>query len=242
MPTIDLNADLGEGGQHDAELMAWITSCNIACGGHAGDLATMQAAVEAALSKNVAIGAHPGYADQQNFGRIPLDLTTNEVRDLIHVQVGSLLEIHPEIHHVKPHGALYNSANKDPMLAAAIVGAIIELLPGTMLYAPAQGELAKAASEQGLKHLSEGFIDRRYLRDGGLAPRGEKGAIIKHANEAAAQALSIALDGLVITRGHRRIPLHAQTLCVHGDSPSAIHLLRRTRHVLESNGFEVKAF
>ena len=241
MRAIDLNADLGEGGSQDAELMALASSVNIACGGHAGDKETMDASVEEALEAGVAIGAHPGYEDREGFGRLPMDLEPAAVADLVSQQVGRLTEIAAGIHHVKPHGALYNQANRDPELAAAVVEGVKRIVPDCEFYVPPGGALAAAAEAAGLAVRAEGFVDRRYQENGTLVPRGEPGAVIEDVDEAIAQALQIACKERVRTVTGTWIPLPAKTLCVHGDSPRAVELLGAVRQALEAAGFTIRA-
>jgi UPF0271 protein len=241
MHTIDLNADLGEGGSQDAALMALASSVNIACGGHAGDGESIRRAVELALETQVAIGAHPGYEDAGNFGRKPLQLSCEEIRSLTLRQLGRILDIHPNLHHVKPHGALYNESNRNEAMAVALVAAIAEISPDTILYCPPHGELSKAAALSGIAVCGEGFIDRRYLDDGSLCPRSEKMALIEDPGEAMSQALKIALRQTVTTLSGAAIPLKAGTLCVHGDSPNALITLKLSRSLLEDTGIRISA-
>jgi UPF0271 protein len=241
MQTIDLNADLGEGGEQDEALMALASSVNIACGGHAGNEESIRRAVGLAIQAQVAIGAHPGYEDPANFGRKPMRLSTGEIRRLTLRQLERILRIHPQLHHVKPHGALYNQANQDEHMAAAFVAAIAELQPGAILYCPAHGELINAAAGIKLATCVEGFIDRRYQNDGNLCPRTDERALIEGIDEAVSQALKIAIQQTVSTLSGGTIPLEAKTLCVHGDSPDAVELLRLTRSSLEGAGIEIKA-
>lgn len=241
MQTIDLNADLGEGGKQDEALMSLASSVNIACGGHAGDESSIRRAVELAIQAQAAIGAHPGYEDRANFGRKPMHLTTGEIRDLTLRQLERILEIHPQLHHVKPHGALYNQSNHDDKMAAALVAAIAELLPDTLLYCPPNGALASAAAAINLATCPEGFIDRRYQNDGNLCPRTNERALIENIGEAVSQALKIASQQNVTTLSGITIPLNARTLCVHGDSPDAVELLRLVRTSLEGTGIQIIA-
>ncbi|MEP2774561.1 MAG: 5-oxoprolinase subunit PxpA [Luteolibacter sp.] len=241
MPTIDLNADLGEGGSQDAALMPLTSSVNIACGGHAGDEESIRRSVELAIQAQVAIGAHPGYEDPENFGRKPVHLSTGEIRNLILRQLERMLRIHPQLHHVKPHGALYNQSNQDNSMAAALVAAIAEVQPNTILYCPPHGALAIAAAEIKLATCAEGFIDRRYQNDGNLCPRTHERALIEDIDEAVSQALKIAIQQTVTTLNGATIPLNARTLCVHGDSPDAVELLRLSRSSLEQAGIQITA-
>lgn len=241
MQTIDLNADLGEGGEQDAALMALASSVNIACGGHAGDEESIRRAVELAIHAQVAIGAHPGYEDTANFGRKPMSLSTGDIRSLVLRQLERMLRLHPKLHHVKPHGALYNQSNRDEAMAAALVAAIAEAQPHTILYCPPHGALTKAASQVKLATCAEGFIDRRYQEDGNLCPRADERALIENLDEAVSQALSIAIQQTVTTLKGSTLPMEAKTLCLHGDNPGALDLLRLTRSSLEEAGIVIMA-
>lgn len=232
MRSIDLNADLGEGGTEDEALLGVVTSANIACGGHAGDQATMRRSIDLALARGVAIGAHPGYEDPEHFGRRAMTLPLNQVTDLVRRQVENLANLASEagarLHHVKPHGALYNQAARDPLLAAAVVEGITSVSPELTLYALPESALAEAGRAAGLKVCAEGFADRRYRDDGSLMPRGEPGAVIKEVDAAVAQALEIASTGKV------------DTLCVHGDGVTAVAILRALRTKLEGAGLAIR--
>ncbi|MEO5714161.1 MAG: 5-oxoprolinase subunit PxpA [Luteolibacter sp.] len=222
MRSIDLNADLGEGGGEDAVLLTLVTSCNIACGGHAGSDEIMRRSVDLALASGVAIGAHPGYEDRGNFGRLEMDLPLDVVTDLVARQVKKLAGFAGgRLHHVKPHGALYNRADRSPELAAAVVAGVKRISPELILYAPPAGKLAAAGNAAGLTVMAEGFADRRYRPDGTLVPRAEPGAVITDIDEAVAQALGLARSGLI------------ETLCVHGDGAHAVEMLRAIRKALD---------
>ncbi len=218
MRRIDLNADLGEGGSNDAALLNLVTSVNIACGGHAGSDEIMRRTVDLAIASGVLIGAHPGYEDRENFGRHEMDLPFDEVTDLVARQVGKLAEIAGDrLHHVKPHGALYNQAHRNPGLATAVVEGVRIISPDLMLYAPPAGALAAAGRAAGLVVHAEGFADRRYRADGTLVPRSEPGAVITDVGEAVQQALDLIRAGLI------------ETICVHGDGGHAVEILRALR-------------
>jgi 5-oxoprolinase (ATP-hydrolysing) subunit A len=231
MRFIDLNADLGEGGNQDPELLALVSSANIACGGHAGDEATMRRSIELALASGVAIGAHPSYEDREHFGRLAMTLPLEEVTGQVRRQLERLAALADEagtrLNHVKPHGALYNQASRDPLLAAAVVAGITGVFPELILYALPQSKLAEAGHAAGLTVRMEGFADRRYRDDGSLMPRGEPGAVIKDVETAVAQALEIACGGRV------------GTLCVHGDGTTAVAILQALRPKLETAGLTV---
>lgn len=244
MHFIDLNVDLGEGGNEDAALIALASSANIACGGHAGDEMTMRAAIQAALEAGVAVGAHPGYEDRENFGRRALDLPLEEVTEMVARQVRRLMEIAAplgaEIHHVKPHGALYLQADRDAALAGAVVAGVKKWRPGCAFYVPPGGELARAGKCGGLQVVPEGFVDRRYGENGDLLPRAEPGAVIEDQSAAIAQAASIAWHQRVVSASGTVIPLPAATLCVHGDGSHAVATLRAVRNALESTGIVIR--
>ena len=228
MQTIDLNADLGEGSTQDPALLKLVSSANIACGGHAGDEQTMRRTIQASLTAGVAIGAHPGYEDREHFGRRAMTIPLNQVTDLVYRQVQKLADLAHEagavLHHVKPHGALYNQADRDDLLAAAVVTGITSISKNLILYAPPNGQLAAAGRAEGLTVCGEGFADRRYLSNGSLMPRAEPGALITLVDEAVDQAMKIISIGGI------------ETLCVHGDGATAIAILQSLRTALQSTG------
>ncbi len=228
MRQIDLNADLGEGGSEDAVLMELITSANIACGGHAGDEETMRRTIALAMAADVAVGAHPGYEDKEHFGRRAMAFPLSQVTELVARQVEKFAALAAEagapLHHVKPHGALYNQADRDADFAAAVVAGITRVTKDAMLYALPGSRLAEAGLVAGLPVCLEGFADRRYVASGSLMPRNEPGAFISDVNEAVAQGLAHARSGKV------------GTLCVHGDGPTAVKILRQLRAGLEEAG------
>jgi 5-oxoprolinase (ATP-hydrolysing) subunit A len=232
MRTIDLNADLGEGGTEDQAILDLVSSANIACGGHAGDEEIMRRTIQWALASGVAIGAHPGYEDQKNFGRLAVVMPDEEVTNLVRKQVGKLASIAQEagaqLHHVKLHGALYNQANRDPSLAAAAVKGMAEISINLILYALPEGILAAAGRAAGLTVCGEGFADRRYRDDGSLMPRTEPGALISNVEDAVAQAMKIISNGKI------------ETLCVHGDGPRAVEILRAVRAALGEKELTVR--
>ena len=237
---IDLNCDLGEGAGHDAELMPFITSANIACGAHAGDAATMRTTVALALKHGVAIGAHPGFADRPNFGRRELATTPDEVRALITAQTAALRALGP-VRHVKVHGALYNLAAREPSLADAVADAVRAIDPALILFALAGSELVRAGRERGLKVASEVFADRTYQRDGSLTPRSQPNALIADENAAVAQVLRMITDGVVRAVDGTDVPIIADTICVHGDGSHAVAFARRLKGELCQAGIELKA-
>lgn len=230
MRSIDLNADVGESfgawtmGQ-DEGVLGCVSSANIACGFHAGDPVTMQRTVRAALARGVAIGAHPSFPDLQGFGRREMQISAQEILDIVLYQIGALAAFAhaagSRLNHVKPHGALYNMAARDQVLADAIAGAVRAFDPTLLLVGLASSELPRAGLRAGLSVAHEAFADRRYRRDGSLVPRGEAGAVIEGRDAALAQAVSIARDGCVIADDGSTLSLSADTLCVHGDRADA---------------------
>jgi len=226
---IDLNCDLGEGAGQDTQLMALITTANVACGFHAGSPQIAMETIRDAAQLGVNVGAHPGYPDREHFGRRELNMTKSQIIDDCVYQIGAIAGLAratgTKLSHVKAHGALYNQACRDPSYARGIVAAAkvfdlpIMAMPGT--------ELARLAGDG---YIVEGFADRRYLPDGCLVPRTQANAMIEDADEAAQQAIRLVRDQGV------------QTLCVHGDNPHAVEFVRALRIALTSHGFTIRAF
>ncbi len=246
MKTIDLNADLGEGVGQDAALLPLVTSANIACGAHAGDADTMRATVELAQRHGVAIGAHPGFADRANFGRMERPAGPAEVAALVVAQVARLQEIAEAagaaVSHVKLHGALYNQVSRDRELSEAAVAAIRSMGKRLILYALAGSELEKAARQApDFAVVPEVFADRTYQSDGTLTPRSRPEALIHSPEAAVAQVRRIVREGRVRATDGTDVPLRAGTICVHGDGPAAVALARRLRAALEADGIELAA-
>jgi UPF0271 protein len=243
MKRVDLNCDLGEGSASDAELMPLITSANIACGAHAGSLETMIETVELASRHRVMIGAHPGYFDLQNFGRIERAITPAEASRLVLMQIEQLYEVAgSRLRHVKLHGALYNQVSRDALLAEAVVSDLARLWPDLIVYALAGSQFARAASARGLRVAEEVFADRTYQRDGSLTPRGTPGALITAEDAMVEQVLSIVLRGLVRTAAGSEMRIVGETVCLHGDAPHAVAFAERLRKELAAAGVTVKAF
>lgn len=242
VPRIDLNCDLGEGAGHDAELMPLITSANIACGAHAGDTATMRATAELAARHGVAVGAHPGYADRANFGRVELALSPAEVTATVSAQIRALQAVSPvPLRHVKPHGALYNVAAREPAVAAAIVAAVRAVDPGLVVFALAGSELVRAARAGGLRVAEEVFADRTYQSDGTLTPRTQAGALIADEAAAVAQVRQMIAAGVVRATDGTDMPITADTVCLHGDGAHAVAFARGLRAALAAAGVTVAA-
>lgn len=250
MTRIDLNCDLGESfgawrmGEDDA-LLALVSSANIACGFHAGDPQIMQRTVANALAHGVAIGAHVSLPDLQGFGRREMQVSATEVYAMTLYQLGALHAFAraagARLAHVKPHGALYNMAARDPYLADAVAGAVHAFNPQLCLVGLAGSALVAAGRSRGLTVAAEAFADRSYLADGSLQPRGESGAVIDDIEDALAQALTLAREGTVSTTAGGSIELHADTLCLHGDGAHAVSLARRLRAALEAAGMHIAA-
>src|SRR6266478_4727206 len=247
MNHIDLNCDMGEMPEHISDgtqeaLMRSITSVNIACGGHAGDAQTMAATIEQALRHKLAIGAHPGYPDRTNFGRIELNLSSDEVADSIYEQVRALAAVaaryHASLTHVKPHGALYNQAVHDSQLARAIASGVARWSHQVVLVGLAGSPMLDVFRQAGFPIAAEAFADRRYEPDGTLRSRKHSDALIHDPTEAAQQALSI-VHGKVVARDGSEVPLHADTRCIHSDTPGAPQIAAQVAKALGEVGFNV---
>ncbi len=248
---MDLNADLGESFGHwtlgdDARLVAHITSANVACGFHAGDFRVMESTVALCRRAGVAVGAQPGYPDLLGFGRRPLPFEPDEVESLVRYQLGALegfCRAHGvEMQHVKPHGALYNQAAADPLLAAAIARATARFSRDLALFGLASSEpMASAAADAHLRFVPEAFADRRYLADGSLQSRSEPGSVLTDAEVAAAQAVAIATGIGVEAVDGSRVTLQAESICCHGDTPGAVEIAATVRRALEAAGVSVTA-
>ena len=245
MTSIDLNADLGEGDPFDAELLAIVSSCNIACGGHAGDTQSMRATIEAAMRNDVAIGAHPSYPDPEGFGRQSGFLTGDALYESLTEQVTALADIAAQLgatlSHVKPHGALYNDAVLDRELADVIARVTAETAGAPSLVGMADSELQIAADRYRLEFVAEAFVDRAYEADGTLVSRSEPGAVHADLAVATTQAVGLAKKGRVTARNGDVIDVRADTLCIHGDTPGAAEAARAVRDVLESHRVEIRA-
>jgi len=248
---VDLNCDMGEGfGCYslgaDEEVMPLVSSANIACGFHASDPGTMHRTVRLAKRHGVAVGAHPSFPDLVGFGRRHLAASPDEVRDDVLYQVGALWAFcraeGVTLAHVKAHGALYNAAARDLPTALAIAEAVRAVDPGLWLVCLSGSALVEAARRTGLRHVEEVFADRAYARDGALVPRTSAGAVIHDAVRVEERALKMVRDGTVEALGGGEVAIRAGTLCVHGDTPGAVSLVRAIRGRLEREGVEVAAF
>ncbi len=248
---VDLNCDLGESfGPYvigdDRQVMAHVTSANIACGAHAGDPGIMRATVRLARQANVAIGAHPGFADRGGFGRREIRMDHRDVEDLVLVQIGALAAIARAegipLRHVKPHGALYNMAARDRGIADAIARAVASADPALILIGLSGSTLLEAGRAAGLRVASEAFADRAYDASGSLVPRTEPGAVIHNVAEVVARAIAMVRNKTVTALGGHVVPLVADTICVHGDTLGAAELAARLRTALEAARIDVKPF
>ena len=245
MASIDLNADLGEGAPWDDELLELVSSCNIACGGHAGDAASMAATVRSALANGVAVGAHPGYPDREGFGRVSGFLDGDALYESLTEQVTALADIAADLGarlaHIKPHGALYNDAVGNRALADIIARVTAEAPGATAFMGMANTELQAAAERHGLRFIAEGFVDRAYEPDGTLVSRKEPGAVHAELAVVTTQAVRLAEQGEVTARNGDLVRVRAESLCIHGDTPGAAAVARAVRDVLESHGVEIRA-
>ena len=243
---VDLNADLGEGAGHDAELFELISSASIATGFHAGDADTMHAAVLGAKAHGVAVGAHPSFFDRENFGRKELKVSPSKKSvDAVAYQLGIFQAIAAAAgmrpNHVKPHGALYNMAVRDEKLADAIARAIRSVDSRLILFAPDNTELARAGEAQGLQIAREVFADRNYLSDGWLVPRTRADALLTDPVEAAKRVLRMLREGKVRSVEGDDVNVRAETICLHGDTPGAVEFARELRSQLVSQGVSISA-
>lgn len=224
MTPVELSADLGEGSPGEEEIWPLIQRANVACGGHIGDAASMRAAAALALRYGVILGAHPSYPDREHFGRKSLAIPADALRASLVDQL-TALRAFGAVHHVKPHGALYNDAHRSRELAEVIVSA---LDAPTALVAPDASQMAAAARAAGIPVIREAFADRRYERDGSLTPRAIPGSTLT-VEQAAEQASMLAREGTVIARDGTRIAVPFDTLCIHADMPHAAERLRAIR-------------
>jgi len=245
MKQIDLNCDMGElpeaiaDGTQEA-LLRSVTSANVACGGHAGDEQTMRTTIEQALRAGVAVGAHPGYLDRENFGRLELKMAPETIAHSVYDQVRTLAEIATacgtRLVHVKPHGALYNQAVKNRELAKAIAKGVARFSKDLVLVGLAGSQMLDVFREDGFAAAAEAFADRRYEPDGTLRSRKFEDALIRNPEEAAWQALSIAEQGVVIASDGSEVAIDAQTICIHGDTPGSVQIAAAVAHTFREAG------
>jgi UPF0271 protein len=245
---IDINCDMGESFGPwqmgtDAEVLPHITSANIACGAHAGDPSVMRRTVRMARAAAVRVGAHPGFADLQGFGRREMKVDPAELEDSLIAQIGALIAIAQAegapLQHVKAHGALYNMAAREPALAAAIARAIAACGANLIMFGLPNSPMIEAGKAAGLRVAAEGFADRSYEEDASLTPRSRPGAVIHDPDAVVLRALRMVRDGIVLTSGGREVPLAVDTICLHGDTPGAPELARRIHEALTAAGVTV---
>ena len=248
MKSIDLNCDMGEFPEAIADgtqeaLLRSITSANVACGGHAGDEITMRTTIEQALKAGIAVGAHPGYPDRENFGRLELKMPAEAVADSIYEQVSTLAEVAAQcaakLVQVKPHGALYNQAVRNRELAEAIAQGVAKFSKNLVLMGLAESPMLEVFRRAGFAVAAEAFADRRYEPDGTLRSRIFENALIRDPAEAAKQALSIAQRGIVTAHDGTEVKLNAQTICIHGDTPGSVQIAAAVAHTLGAAGVKV---
>lgn len=245
MQAIDFNCDLGEDVGDDAAIVPFISSANIACGQHAGGPDAMRRTLALCRQHDVAVGAHPGFADREHFGRRALELSPESIESLVLYQVGALAALARaeglRLAHVKPHGALYNLAAVDATVAEAIARAVAAFDPGLVLFGLSGSQLPEAGVRLGLRVAHEAFAERRYEADGTLTPRGHPEAVIADVDLASQQVAGMLRANAVTARGGEQIALRADTICLHGDRPDAPQFARRLRRAIEDAGFVVRA-
>lgn len=252
MLAIDINCDMGESThlwpydiEKDIALFPYLSSINIACGFHAGDPFTMHELVAAASEANIAIGAHVSFMDRENFGRSNMTLPPEQVYDLVVYQIGALqafLKLYDTtLHHVKPHGALYNMAAADPALADTICRAVKNTDNNMILYGLSGSELINKANTSKLISFSEVFADRTYRDDGSLTPRSEPNALIEDEAVCVRQVLQMVKEDVVTTTSGKKIKLDAETVCIHSDGPHALAFAQRIHQALKKQGIEITA-
>lgn len=234
---VDINCDMGEEIGNDELIMPFITSANIACGYHAGDAVTMQHTVQLCLKYNVAIGAHPSFLDRKNFGRTEMNVTDEEVYDLVTQQLLIINEaidsFDTKLHHVKPHGALYNLSAKDALIAKAIAKAVKDYNASLILVGLSGSHSINEAKAIGLQTTSEVFADRSYQDDGSLTPRSQPNALIENAGKVVEQVLQMIKDGTVTTVSGKTTPIVAETICIHGDGKHAVEFAKAIHNAIK---------
>jgi len=243
--TIDLNADLGEGAAFDPELLEIVSSCNIACGGHAGDATSMATCVALAVANKVVIGAHPSYPDRAGFGRRRRFMSGNELEQSLINQLDELCAVVQAgggmLSHAKPHGALYHDAAVDLSLAESVLRAVRMVCANAAVVGPPESALEVVAARHHMPFIAEAFVDRAYCADGSLVSRAEANAMHGDINTITAQAVKLATEGSVTTESGDAIQIRADTLCIHGDLPNAGEIARAVHDVLLANGIEIHA-
>ncbi len=240
MTSIDLNCDVGEGAGLEAQLLPLVTSANVACGAHAGDAVTMAETLRLAGLNNVVVGAHPGFADRANFGRVELPLSKSKLQRLLWEQLEALQK-HGGFHYVKPHGALYNMAARDVAVAKTIVGAIKGFDDSLGLLALAGSVLWREGDAAGLNTKAEAFADRAYDGDGRLVSRLQPNALLPTAEAAAEQVLEMVTNGRVRSVAETWVPLRSDSICLHGDNIKAVEFAHCLRSALTQAGLTLRS-
>lgn len=241
---IDINADVGEGLGNEAQLMPYISSCNIACGGHAGDIDTIKTVLELAVKHHVKVGAHPSFPDSLNFGRRVMEMSCvalytsilEQIKMLVHV----LDDLHMPLHHVKPHGALYNLAAMDEKTANVIIEVMKTSMSHTKLYVPYNSVISDLAIKNNIPIVYEVFADRNYNDDLTLVSRSERNAMIDDANAMFEHVSSMFFKGKVKTEAHNYKSIKAETFCIHGDNTRSVELLKALVNRLKLEGISVR--
>lgn len=245
MKSIDLNCDLGEGLLTDEQIIPLISSANIACGYHAGDMDTMKRTIELCLQHNVAIGAHPSWPDKENFGRTEMQKTTEEIYDIITAQLFTIAQLAKEkgsaLHHVKPHGALYNQSAKDKTIAAAIAKAVYDFNPSLIMFGLSGSISLTEATALGLQTAHEVFADRTYQDDGSLTPRSQPNALITDEQTSLQQIVQMINSNTVTSVTGKIINLKADTICIHGDGSNAVTFAKTISSALKQAHIDIKA-
>ncbi len=246
---IDINCDLGEtdpatGPGNDEAVMPFISSASIACGFHAGDPLTIERTIRSAMRHGVSIGAHPGYPDRQNFGRKAMKMSHEELRAMILYQAGAVMAMAAaagaRMRHVKPHGALYNTAATDYELSVVIARAVRELDPSLILVGQSGSQMIRAARDTGLACASEVFADRAYNDDGTLVARSVEGAVLHDTEVMIRRVIRMIRERVVETISGKLIPIEAETVCIHGDNETAVDFVRKLAAALNAGGITVK--
>lgn len=242
MIQIDLNCDVGEGRCDESAILPYLSSCNIACGGHAGDSQTMVEVLTLAKKYNVKVGAHPSYPDKKNFGREAIAMPLESLKESITSQILSLKAIASELgialHHIKPHGALYNKAAYDKDTANSILSSILQIDKSLVIYAPYNSVIAHLAKGK-IKVSIEGFADRMYNSDYSLVSRNIEGSVITNSNQVLKHVLPMLLEHKLYTMQGDQLPFKIHTLCVHGDTKNSMSILQNLRREFNKKGIKI---
>lgn len=244
MLSVNLNCDLAEGGKNDERLMPLISSCNIACGGHYGNASSVKEAVKLALQNNVKIGAHPSYPDKVNFGRKPIKIDSNTLEETLKEQISLVKQtvenLGGKLHHIKPHGALYNQLKHDKEIAEAVVKLILEMGKELVLFVPPKSIIKETAIKNNLKTFTEGFADRAYKTDLSLVSRAKTGAILHDKNAIFKQVLAMVKDQKILLENGSKIYANFDTICVHSDTPNSVEILRYLHQQLKIENIKIE--